>query len=73
MVALVAYTHFFLFTQINESATVEEADIAVGEAADSLKILGSFKWLSKLEDKDSLVHAALQFHLNGRMQEAIEQ
>nr|XP_023670414.1 G2/M phase-specific E3 ubiquitin-protein ligase-like [Paramormyrops kingsleyae] len=59
--------------KIQEAETIEEANIAIGEAAESLCIIGSLRHVTKMEDKDSLVRSALQFLMNGRMRDAIEQ
>lgn len=59
--------------KIQEAATIEEANIAIGEAADSLSIIGSLRYVTKMEDKDSLVRSAVEFLMNGRMRDAIDQ
>ncbi|XP_041864838.1 G2/M phase-specific E3 ubiquitin-protein ligase-like [Melanotaenia boesemani] len=56
-----------------EAETIEEANIAVEEAADSLNIIGSLRRVTKMEEKDSLVRSAVEFLMNGRMRDATDQ
>lgn len=61
------------FLKIQEAATISEAKIAIEEAADSLSIIGCLRHVTTMEDKDSLVCSAVEFLLNGRMRDAIDQ
>ncbi|KAL7383292.1 hypothetical protein ABVT39_008231 [Epinephelus coioides] len=58
---------------IQEATTVQEANSAIAEAADSLSIIGALRHVSNLKEKDSLVQSAADFSLNGRMQIALDQ
>ncbi|XP_041854877.1 G2/M phase-specific E3 ubiquitin-protein ligase-like [Melanotaenia boesemani] len=59
--------------KVQEAETIEEANIAVEEAADSLNIIGSLRRVTKMEEKDSLVRSAVEFLMNGRMRDATDQ
>ncbi|XP_049898937.1 G2/M phase-specific E3 ubiquitin-protein ligase-like [Epinephelus moara] len=59
--------------KIQEATTVQEANSAIAEAADSLSIIGALRHVSNLKEKDSLVQSAADFFVNGRMQTALDQ
>ncbi|XP_049457547.1 G2/M phase-specific E3 ubiquitin-protein ligase-like [Epinephelus fuscoguttatus] len=59
--------------RIQEATTVQEANSAIAEAADSLSIIGALRHVSNLKEKDSLVQSAADFFVNGRMQTALDQ
>lgn len=65
--------YVLIFIQIQEAETTKEANFAIEEAADILSIMGCLRHVSKLEEKDSLVHAAIDFIVNGRMRNAHDQ
>ncbi|XP_039678115.1 G2/M phase-specific E3 ubiquitin-protein ligase-like isoform X1 [Perca fluviatilis] len=59
--------------KIQEAITVQEANTAIAEAADSLSIIGSLRHVSSLKEKDSLVQSAADFFVNGRLVTALDQ
>ncbi|XP_049913676.1 uncharacterized protein LOC126398392 isoform X3 [Epinephelus moara] len=59
--------------KIQEATTVQEANSAIAEAADSLSIIGALRHVSNLKEKDSLVQSAADFFVDGRMQTALDQ
>ncbi|XP_062407242.1 G2/M phase-specific E3 ubiquitin-protein ligase-like [Sardina pilchardus] len=59
--------------KIQEATTVQEARSAVAEAADSLSIIGALRYVSSLEEKNSLVQSAADFFVTGRMATALDQ
>ncbi|XP_078023185.1 uncharacterized protein LOC117259544 isoform X3 [Epinephelus lanceolatus] len=59
--------------KIQEATTVQEANSAIAEGADSLSIIGALRHVSNLKEKDSLVQSAADFFVNGRMQTALDQ
>ncbi|XP_049326724.1 G2/M phase-specific E3 ubiquitin-protein ligase-like [Astyanax mexicanus] len=59
--------------KIQQAATVQEANFAIGEAADSMRILGSLKYVSSIEQRDALVQSAAEYFLNGRLATALDQ
>ncbi|KAF1388863.1 hypothetical protein PFLUV_G00067150 [Perca fluviatilis] len=62
-----------LILKIQEAITVQEANTAIAEAADSLSIIGSLRHVSSLKEKDSLVQSAADFFVNGRLVTALDQ
>lgn len=44
---------YIFLNSLQEAATIEEANVAIGEAAYSLSIIGSLRHVTKMEDKDS--------------------
>nr|XP_055073116.1 uncharacterized protein LOC129453083 [Misgurnus anguillicaudatus] len=59
--------------KIKETTTVQEANSAIAEAADSLSIIGALRHVSSLKEKDSLVQSAADFFVNGRLATALDQ
>ncbi|XP_024118464.1 G2/M phase-specific E3 ubiquitin-protein ligase [Oryzias melastigma] len=58
---------------IAEAQHVEEAREAINEAAESLSLLGSYRYITTLDGRDQLVQAATTFYVEGRTMEALEQ
>ncbi|XP_032363460.1 G2/M phase-specific E3 ubiquitin-protein ligase [Etheostoma spectabile] len=59
--------------KIQEATTVQDANSAIAEAADSLSIIGALRHVSSLQEKDSLSQSAADFFVNGRLATALEQ
>ncbi|KAA8578512.1 hypothetical protein FQN60_012564, partial [Etheostoma spectabile] len=57
---------------IQEATTVQDANSAIAEAADSLSIIGALRHVSSLQEKDSLSQSAADFFVNGRLATALE-
>ncbi|XP_076578623.1 G2/M phase-specific E3 ubiquitin-protein ligase-like [Chaetodon auriga] len=60
-------------TKIQEATTVQEANSAIAEAADSLSIIGAWRHVSSLQERDSLIQSAADFFVNGRLATALDQ
>ncbi|XP_077100303.1 uncharacterized protein LOC143751604 isoform X2 [Siphateles boraxobius] len=58
---------------IKEATTVQEANCAIAEAADSLSIIGALRYTSHLTERNSLVQSAAEFFVNGRLRAALDQ
>ncbi|XDV39395.1 hypothetical protein PO909_008646 [Leuciscus waleckii] len=59
--------------KIQEATTVQEANCAIAEAADSLSIIGALRYISHLTERNSLVQSAAEFFVNGRLRAALDQ
>ncbi|XP_056099424.1 uncharacterized protein LOC130078001 isoform X3 [Rhinichthys klamathensis goyatoka] len=59
--------------KIQEATTVQEANCAIAEAADSLSIIGALRYTSHLTERNSLVQSAAEFFVNGRLRAALDQ
>ncbi|KAF6726454.1 G2/M phase-specific E3 ubiquitin-protein ligase [Oryzias melastigma] len=59
--------------KISEAQHVEEARDAINEAAESLSLLGSYRYITTLDGRDQLVQAATTFYVEGRTKEALQQ
>ncbi|XP_077057394.1 uncharacterized protein LOC143710316 [Siphateles boraxobius] len=59
--------------KIQEATTVQEANCAIAEAADSLSIIGALRYTSHLTERNSLIQSAAEFFVNGRLRAALDQ
>ncbi|XP_077057358.1 G2/M phase-specific E3 ubiquitin-protein ligase-like [Siphateles boraxobius] len=59
--------------KIQEATTVQEANCAIAEAANSLSIIGALRYTSHLTERNSLIQSAAEFFVNGRLRAALDQ
>ncbi|XP_062860649.1 G2/M phase-specific E3 ubiquitin-protein ligase-like isoform X2 [Trichomycterus rosablanca] len=59
--------------KIQNADTTEEARLAIFEASESISILGAFRYIKNLEERDILVLEAAQDYFEGRVKPGLEQ
>lgn len=64
---------FLYFFQIKEAETVPEAKVAIEMAEDCLSIIGAFRAISTLQQRDMLVQSAVEYYVDGRCNAALQQ
>lgn len=62
-----------VFIQIQETQTVELAWEAIMEPSDHLAMLGSIRHVRSLEKRDSMVESAINFYVESRLQDPLDQ
>ncbi|KTF76999.1 hypothetical protein cypCar_00043286 [Cyprinus carpio] len=62
-----------LDSHIKEADSVEHANSAISDAGDSLYMMGALRYISSLEERDSLVQSAAEYFVNGRTNLALRQ
>ncbi|XP_058625944.1 uncharacterized protein LOC131536818 [Onychostoma macrolepis] len=60
-------------SKIKEADSVENANSAISDAGDSLNMMGALRYISSLEESDSLVQSAAEYFVNGRTNLALRQ
>lgn len=61
------------FFQIKEAGTLPEAKAAIEMAEDCLSIIGAFRSISTLKQRDMLVQSAVEYYVDGRCNVALQQ
>lgn len=59
--------------KIKEALDLPSARDAISDAADSLSLLGCFRHITSLEGRDEVLQSAINFYVDGRTKEALEQ
>ncbi|XP_051948348.1 G2/M phase-specific E3 ubiquitin-protein ligase-like [Xyrauchen texanus] len=60
-------------SKIKEADSVQKANSAISDAGDSLNMMGALRYISSLEERDSLVQSAAEYFVNGRTNLALRQ
>ncbi|XDV24099.1 hypothetical protein PO909_028364, partial [Leuciscus waleckii] len=60
-------------TKIKEADSVLKANSAISDAGDSLNMMGALRYISSLEERDSLIQSAAEYFVNGRINLALRQ
>ncbi|KAK7141744.1 hypothetical protein R3I93_015784 [Phoxinus phoxinus] len=62
-----------MLCKIKEAETVPEAKAAIEMAKDCLSIIGAFRSISTLKQRDMLVQSAVEYYVDGRCNVALQQ
>nr|XP_055049938.1 uncharacterized protein LOC129436070 isoform X2 [Misgurnus anguillicaudatus] len=62
-----------MLCKIKEAETVAEAKAAIEMAEDCLSIIGAFRFISTLKQRDMLVQSAVEYYVEGRCNAALTQ
>lgn len=62
-----------MLLKIKNATTVKDAKKAIEEAEDSLAIVGAWRNITTLRQRDALVQSAVDFFLEGRLNVALQQ
>lgn len=72
--ALISWHNFLMiYLQIKEADSVQKANSAISDAGDSLNMMGALRYISSLEERDSLIQSAAEYFVNGRINLALRQ
>ena len=67
------HNFLMIYLQIKEADSVQKENSAISDAGDSLNMMGALRYISSLEERDSLVQSAAEYFVNGRINLALRQ